>query len=106
VSAAPGDACLCCTVAFATRARQYLWSVELPKGARIADALAAARLQASAELAAQVPWDSAPVGIFGELRTRGDRCAEGDRIEIYRPLRRDPREGRRERVARERHAKG
>jgi len=102
VSAAPGDACLRCTVAFATRERQYLWSVELPGGARIADALTAARRQAPAELAAQVPWDSAAVGIFGELRSRGDRCAEGDRIEIYRPLRRDPREGRRERVQRER----
>ncbi|MGN6453866.1 MAG: RnfH family protein [Steroidobacteraceae bacterium] len=106
MSAAPDAASFRCTVAFAMRERQYLWSVELPRGARIADALAAARRQASAELAAQVPWDSAPVGIFGELRTRGDRCAEGDRIEIYRPLRRDPREGRRERVARQRHAKG
>ena len=105
MSAAPGDASQRCTVAFATRERQYLWSVELPRGARIADALAAARRQAPAELAAQVPWDSAPVGIFGELRTRGDRCAEGDRIEIYRPLRRDPRERRRERVERERRAK-
>ena len=106
MSAAPGDARFHCTVAFATRERQYLWSVELPGGARIADALAAARRQASAEVAVRVPWDSAPVGIFGELRSRGDRCAEGDRIEIYRPLRRDPREGRRERVARERRAKG
>jgi hypothetical protein len=106
VSAGPGGPPKRCTVAFALRERQYLWSVELPAGARIADALAAARRQAAAELAAQVPWDSAPVGIFGELRTRGDRCAEGDRIEIYRPLRRDPREGRRQRVARERRAKG
>jgi len=105
VSAAASDARKRCTVAFATRERQYLWSVELPAGARIADALAAARRQAPAELAAQVPWDSAPVGIFGELRTRGDGCAEGDRIEIYRPLTRDPRERRRERVARERRAR-
>jgi uncharacterized protein len=102
VSAPPGDARKRCTVAYATRERQYLWSVELPRGARIADALAAARAQAPSELAAQVPWDSAPVGIFGELRTRGDRCADGDRIEIYRPLRRNPRERRRELVQRER----
>ncbi|MBV8146988.1 MAG: RnfH family protein [Gammaproteobacteria bacterium] len=91
-----------CTVAFATPARQYLWSVELAAQACIGDALAAARAQLPPGLTEQVPWDSAPVGIFGELRTRGDPCAEGDRIEIYRPLRRDPRERRRERVARER----
>jgi len=47
-----------------------------------------------------VPWDSAPVGIFGELRSRADVPQDGDRIELYRPLRQDPRERRRERAAR------
>ena len=93
-----------CTVAFATRERQYLWSVELPPAARIADALAAARTRLPAELAAQVPWDSAPVGVFGAPRTRSDTCADGDRIELYRPLRCHPRERRRERVERERRS--
>jgi uncharacterized protein len=94
-----------CTVAFATRERQYLWSIELPADARIAEALVAARaLAASAELTAEIPWDSANVGVFGELRSRGDRYADGDRIELYRPLERDPRERRRERVQRERRS--
>ena len=101
----PGGARIRCTVAYATRERQYLLSVELPPPARIADALAAARTQLPTELAAQVPWDSAPVGVFGEPRTRSDNCADGDRIELYHPLRRDPRERRRERVARERRSK-
>jgi uncharacterized protein len=96
---APGKRCL---VAYATRARQYLWSVELPLHASIADALAAAR--AAADPSAAIPWDSAPVGIFGEPRARTDSCADGDRIELYRPLRRDPRERRRERVQRERRS--
>ena len=92
-----------CTVAFATRERQYLWSVELPAGACIADALDAARSLAAAERpAGEIPWDSAPVGVFGELRSRNDECADGDRIELYRPLEHDPRERRRERVQRER----
>jgi putative ubiquitin-RnfH superfamily antitoxin RatB of RatAB toxin-antitoxin module len=92
-----------CTVAFATRERQFLFRVELPLAARIADALAAARALATAEeLAAEIPWDCASVGVFGELRARSDGCADGDRIELYRPLRRDPRERRRERVQRER----
>jgi uncharacterized protein len=104
-ASAGGRGCKRCTVAFATRERQYLWSVELPADARIAEALAAARaLAASAELAAEIPWDSASVGIFGELRSRSDGYADGDRIELYRPLQRDPRERRRERVQRERRS--
>ena len=99
MSPAAGKRCL---VAYATRTRQYLWSVELPLQASIADALAAAR--AAADPAAAIPWDSAPVGIFGEPRARTDSCADGDRIELYRPLRRDPREQRRERVQRERRS--
>ena len=79
-------------VAYADPARQYLWPVVLPAEATIADAIAAARHQA---LDADVPWDSAPVGIFGEACSRADRPANGDRIELYRPLRDDPRERRR-----------
>jgi putative ubiquitin-RnfH superfamily antitoxin RatB of RatAB toxin-antitoxin module len=94
-----------CTVAFATRERQYLWSVELPASARIAEALAAAReLAATEPRTVEIPWDSAPVGIFGEPRLRSDGCADGDRIELYRPLEQDPRAARRERVQRERRA--
>jgi putative ubiquitin-RnfH superfamily antitoxin RatB of RatAB toxin-antitoxin module len=44
------------------------------------------------------------VGIYGEARRRDEQFADGDRIELYRPLRRDPRERRRERVQRERSA--
>jgi uncharacterized protein len=91
-----------CTVAYATRERQYLWSVELADTASIADALAAARASAAAQLQAGIPWESGAVGIFGELRQRSEACADGDRIELYRPLRCDPRERRRERVQRER----
>jgi uncharacterized protein len=72
-----------------------LWTVALPAGASIQDALAAARLLAPL---AEVPWESAPVGVFGELRARTDVPADGDRIELYRGLAIDPRQGRRERV--------
>jgi len=105
VSEAPpaGTARKRCTVAFATRERQFLFRVDLPLAARIADALQAARaLAASEACAAQIPWDSASVGVFGELRARSETYADGDRIELYRPLRSDPRERRRERVERER----
>jgi putative ubiquitin-RnfH superfamily antitoxin RatB of RatAB toxin-antitoxin module len=102
-----------CVVAYATREHQYLWTVDLPQAATIADALEIARGLAAATLTTastrddlkDVPWDSAPVGVFGEPRDRQDVPAEGDRIEIYRPLRSDPRERRRERVRRDRRAK-
>jgi uncharacterized protein len=95
-----------CVVAYATRERQYLWPLELPRGATIADALAAARRLAEQQAAGIEPalWDAAPVGVFGAARARTARCAEGDRIELYRPLRCDPRARRRERVRRERRA--
>jgi hypothetical protein len=91
-------------VAYATRERQYLWSVELPGDATIADALAAARRAAERESTDLDPalWQAAPVGVFGEPRARAARAKDGDRIELYRPLRADPRARRRERVQRER----
>jgi len=81
-----------CLVAYAGPVRQYLWPVVLPAEATIGEAIAAARRQARSE---EIPWDTAPVGIFGERRSRADRPADGDRIELYRPLREDPRRRRR-----------
>ena len=81
-----------CEVAYGDSARQYLWRVALPAEASIAEAIEAARRQAPD---VDVPWDSAPVGIFGEARSRADLPADGDRIELYRPLRDDPRTRRR-----------
>ncbi|HEY8507799.1 MAG TPA: RnfH family protein, partial [Steroidobacteraceae bacterium] len=81
--------------AYAAPERQYLWTVELAFEATISDAIAAAREQAAG---IDVPWDTAVVGIFGETRKREDVPIDGDRIELYRPLRADPRERRRERA--------
>ena len=92
-----------CVVAFATRDEQFLWNVELPIQATVADAIAAARALAQRD---DVPWESTDVGIFGRQCTRDEVPIDGDRIEIYRPLRADPRERRRERVREERrHAR-
>lgn len=84
-----------CWVAYATPAREYLWALELPDTACIAEALAAARELAGA---APIPWESATVGVFGEVRRRTEGWADGERIELYRPLARDPRARRRERL--------
>ena len=88
-----------CVVAYAESARQYLWPVELPAEATVAEAIAEARRQAQGS-EMHIPWDTAPVGIFGEPRSRTDVPADGDRIELYRPLRDDPRARRRARARR------
>ena len=90
-----------CVVAYALRDEQFLWRVELPAAATVADALAAARSSAHRD---DVPWNSADVGIFGVACRLTDVPQDGDRIEIYRPLAADPRERRRAQVQRERRA--
>lgn len=92
-----------CVVAYATRDEQLLWSIDLPLQASVADALRAAREVAGRD---DVPWDAAPVGIFGQSCSRSDVPSDGDRIEIYRPLAADPRERRRERVRTQRRETG
>ena len=86
-----------CVVAYADPVGQYLWAVVLPADATIAEAIESARRQAQN---ADIPWDSAPVGIFGESRSRADVPADGDRIELYRPLHDDPKARRRAKARR------
>jgi putative ubiquitin-RnfH superfamily antitoxin RatB of RatAB toxin-antitoxin module len=92
-----------CVVAYATRERQYLWAVDVPLDATIAEVIEAARQLADEP---DVPWNMAPVGIFGEPRERSDLPAEGDRIELYRPLANDPRDRRRASVQKQRKSAG
>ena len=68
-------------------------TVRLPPGAVVRDALSAAGM------AARHPEiDPGSVGIFGK-RVRPDApLADGDRVEIYRPLALDPKERRRQRA--------
>ena len=84
-----------CVVAYATRDEQWLWTVDVSAEATVEDVLRAVRSVANRD---DVPWDSAPVGIFGQPCNRADIPADGDRIEIYRPLAADPKERRRQQV--------
>lgn len=62
--------------------------VRLPEGATVREALAASGLKGD------------QVGIFGKRVTLDARVADGDRVEIYRPLKLDPKEARRNRARR------
>jgi uncharacterized protein len=71
-------------VVFALPQRADHASVELPAGATVRDALSAAGYDLTNA-----------VGIFGKRVTLDQPLAEGDRVEIYRPLAMDPKEARR-----------
>jgi putative ubiquitin-RnfH superfamily antitoxin RatB of RatAB toxin-antitoxin module len=79
-------------VVYADPATQRLVAVTLPANAKVGDAIAAAR-EADATFP-EVPAEL-DVGIWGSVSCRDRALADGDRVEIYRPLKLDPREARR-----------
>jgi putative ubiquitin-RnfH superfamily antitoxin RatB of RatAB toxin-antitoxin module len=62
--------------------------IRLPDCSTVRDALAASGTK------------GVQVGIFGKRVTMDTRLADGDRVEIYRPLAMDPKEARRRRARR------
>lgn len=73
--------------------------LELPEGARLEDALRAAGWPADA---ATRDWGKTPqVGIWGRRHALDHVLRDGDRVEVLRPLRVDPKVARRERFNRQ-----
>ncbi|WP_319381442.1 RnfH family protein [Thiomicrorhabdus sp.] len=84
-------------IAYALQEEQFLWEQEVEEGCTVAQALA------DSEFKKRFPEaDDDKVGIFGKLVSKETRLREGDRIEIYRPLKADPRDRRRRKVEEER----
>jgi uncharacterized protein len=83
-------------VAYALPDRQIVVRVQLPSGATVGDALAAVAMRAPFDA---IDIAAAPVGVFGDRCERQRVLADGDRVEIYRPLLIDPREARRLRAS-------
>jgi len=83
-------------VAYATPDKQLILSVSVPAGATIEEAIA---LSGIAQKFPEIDPAKLDVGIFGKRAKLDHRLANGERIEIYRPLRADPREIRRELAA-------
>lgn len=82
-------------VVYATPANQSLLEISVPARTRVREAIAASGLL---EMYPELDVDDLPVGIFGQRVTGQTTVAEGDRIEIYRPLVMDPKEARRQRA--------
>jgi putative ubiquitin-RnfH superfamily antitoxin RatB of RatAB toxin-antitoxin module len=86
------------TVAVALVGRQEVIEVDVAKGATAADAIGAARVeQRFPELGPASAWR---VGVWSREAAPGTRLREGDRVEIYRALKVDPKAMRRARVKR------
>lgn len=84
-----------CTVACDTPDGVQVCELELPDSATIAVALAAARLVLGSSV---TDWERAATGIYGTTHPRDHITADGDRVELYRGLKTDPRAARRARA--------
>lgn len=79
-------------VIVASPERQILRRVDLPVGSTVADAVAASGLAGA----------GARFGVYGKVVPGDSVLREGDRVEIYRPLKADPKDLRRLRAAKKR----
>ena len=90
-----GGAELRVEVVYATADRQAVTRVQLPSGSSVRDAIRASRLVAEFP---EIDLEQNRVGIFGEPVGLDRPLADGERVEIYRPLIADPKEARRRRA--------
>ena len=79
-------------VVYARREGAASVTVQLPAGATVRDALTAAGFATRQR----------DVGVYGKRVSADAPLADGDRVEIYRPLALDPKERRRQRAAKRR----
>jgi uncharacterized protein len=73
-------------------------ALDLPEGSTVAQALAASGL---AEQFPELDLRHVDAGVWGRKAARELALRTGDRVEVYRPLRVDPKVARRERFARQ-----
>ncbi|MGM0562709.1 MAG: RnfH family protein [Pseudomonadota bacterium] len=83
-------------VAYARPDEQQIIPVEVPVDCRIDEAIEASGI---VEKFPEIDLDEQKVGVFGALMKLDDRLREGDRVEIYRKLIIDPKEARKNRLA-------
>jgi len=87
------------TVVFSPGRREVReFHLQLPPGATVDDALRASGL---AMQFPQMDWNNASVGVWGRESRPGQVLRDLDRVEVYRPLKVDPKVARRERFRRQ-----
>lgn len=83
-------------VAYAEPGRQFLIRMDLAAGATVAEAIRASGVEREFAIDPAVLG----VGIWSKPVARDALLANGDRVELYRPLKADPKEARRQRAKR------
>lgn len=83
-------------VVYALPAEQRVRRLRLAQGATLREAIERSGIL---ERHPEIVLGRNRVGVFGKLRALDDVLADGDRVEIYRPLSVDPKEARRRRAA-------
>ena len=85
-------------VAYALPGKQIIRAVNIDQGTTIGAAIVQSGIMIDfPEL--DIELESAKVGLFGKVAAMTTVLADGDRVEIYRPLIADPKEVRRKRAA-------
>jgi putative ubiquitin-RnfH superfamily antitoxin RatB of RatAB toxin-antitoxin module len=84
------------TVVYALPDRATEIAVQLAVGATVGDAIEGSGLAVRHR---EVDFTGSRVGIFGKRADRSSVLADGDRVEVYRSLVADPKEGRLRRAA-------
>lgn len=84
-------------VVYALPDRQRLLSLRVPSGCTAREAVDRSGIR---EEFPEIDPDRQPLGVFGRRCPPDRELREGDRVEIYRPLKADPKEVRRELAAR------
>lgn len=83
-------------VVYARADRQVVIPMRLPAGMTVAQAIRESGIQ---RMFPEIDLARNKVGVFGQAAQLCRVLAPGDRVEIYRPLLKDPRQARRERAA-------
>jgi hypothetical protein len=86
-------------VVFAYPQEQHLLAAEVEAGSTVE---AAIRASGMLDKHPEIDLQTMRVGVFGKLCALEDPVRDGDRVEIYRPLKADPKQARRERAAKAR----
>lgn len=87
------------TLVYAASDRIHLLSLKACKGTTVREVIRQSGILGSCP---ELELEQCRVGVFNKVCSLSDLVSDGDRIEIYRPLRADPKEARRQRVARRR----
>ena len=86
-------------VIYALPASEDTMRIFLPANSKLMDAIVASGML---ERHPEIDLAHQTCGVFGEPRALDSVLADGDRVELYRPLRTDPKEARRRRARKKR----